>query len=103
MSQMRVIEAGQCLHVKWCQAKQGQPHADTCPTNVLKLSDVDVDRFCALFVEKHKTTKGARDYIIGRYKGLMAKCTLGSGLEAERASARWLVENLLMVARERKL
>lgn len=100
---MSIIVKGQCLHAKWCQAKEGEPHAATCPRNVLKLSDGDVDRFCSLFVEKHKTNRGDRDYIIGRYKGLTARCTLGSGNEAEMASARWLVENLLMVAKERGL
>lgn len=101
---MKVIVDGQCLHTKWCSALPGQPHADTCPRSVLKLSDDDVLRFAATFVEKHPIPKNpSRYYVIGRYKGLMAKCTLGRGIEAEHASVRWLAENLLMTARERGL
>lgn len=103
MNGIKVITSDQCLHTKRCQARGDEPHAATCPRTILKLSDVDVDQFCSLFVEVHKTNRGNRDYIIGRYKGLMAKCTLGSGYEAEKASARWLVEDLLITAKERNL
>lgn len=101
---MHTITDADCLHVKWCRGKRRGPHESTCPRNVLKLSDAEVDAFCALFVEKHPVPKNMlKKYIVGRYNGLVARCTLSGDPDEERESARWLVENLMMVAKERGL
>ena len=90
----------QCRHARWCRARAGEPHAADCPREVLKLADSDVAAFCARYVRKesHRASPASPTVtdLVGKYDGRRAST---NDLDDERASRRWLAEELLIHAR----
>lgn len=94
-------QADQCPHAMWCEAFDGQRHADTCPTGVLGLTDGDV----RAFVDNHCrvnitwTLQGRPVlHLSGDYDGRHASTNLSSKGEDQLDDMRWLAEELLIHA-----
>lgn len=90
---MKRRRPGQCLHARLCDGYEEGRHDETCPRLVLKLSDGDVEAFCA----EHATY--ANDNVRATYKGRWASCSVTYDCSLSRAK-RFVAESLIMSERE---
>lgn len=97
---MKIVLPGQCMHSQWCSAKPGEAHSAECPTQ-LKLSDGDVDGFCAKHVGWRWTgTSGSVLSLHGEYDGRTALAGPIMTNADEESARRWLAENLIKHAKQ---
>lgn len=104
------VDATDCMHPRWCRAKRDGEHSAECPTR-LRMSDGDVDAFCAKHVRLDVNAIGVR-ILRGELDGLRASTTLtfdvpfskdvthhGDVMRVrdgdELRSRRWLAEELV--------
>lgn len=88
-----------CVHDRWCKGTR-DAHDPTCPTEVLRLSDDDVDAFCAQHMTIDPPTESCDTHMLhATHLGRVARIGVVGSEHAWRFARRWLAEAVLMHAK----